>query len=195
MNNVRFSTTEKEKLAQVAVGLEGTMISMNENTIDNMIARENTNKFNSQVEQFNQEMEKRNEEVQKNQESLSYDINKAEIKPMFSRILVKPFSQNPFQKMEVKGGLIVDAGGYTPHQEFNPVSGKYEEQKEFIVTGCVVEVGPDVKYLQEGDVIYYRKDTVVPVPFFKQGLVSLAENQVISVVAENLQARLDKIKE
>ena len=77
--------------------------------------------------------------------------------------------------------------------ELNPVSGKYEEQKEFIVTGCVVEVGPDVKYLQEGDVIYYRRDTVVPVPFFKQGLVSLAENQVIAAVNEGLTERFKRV--
>lgn len=90
-------------------------------------------------------------------------------------------------------GIIVDAGGYTPHIEKNPVSGKYEEQKEFIVTGCVIETGPEVKYLEEGDVVYYRVDTAVPVPFFKQGLVSLAESQVIAVVNEGLQKRFNEI--
>ena len=68
-----------------------------------------------------------------------------------------------------------------------------EEQKEFIVTGCVIEVGPETKYLKEGDVVYYRRDTVVPVPFFKQGLVSLAENQVIAVVNEGLTERFNNV--
>lgn len=49
--------------------------------------------------------------------------------------------------MEVKGSVIVDAGGYTPHAQINPTTGKYEEQKQFIVTGYVAEVGPEVKYL------------------------------------------------
>lgn len=96
--------------------------------------------------------------------------------------------------MKVENGLIIDTGGYTPHTQFNSQSGKYEEQDQFIITGYVVETGPEVKYLQEGDVIYYRKDTAVPVPFFKQGFVSLSESQIIAVVNEGLQSRFDKIK-
>ena len=74
------------------------------------------------------------------------------------------------------------------------MTGKYEEQKQFIITGCVVEVGPEVKYLQEGDVVYYRVDTAVPVPFLKQGLVSINENQVIAVVNEGLTERFNSVK-
>ena len=78
---------------------------------------------------------------------------------MFSRILVQPFKVNPFQKMKVENGLIIDTGGYTPHTQLNEQTGRYEEQKQFIVTGCVVEVGPEVKYLKEGDVIsFYSAD-------------------------------------
>ena len=121
-------------------------------------------------------MQKNKKETEAAANEIDYDIAKAEIRPMFSRILVKPFKTNPFQKLEIKNGIITDIGGYTPHAEINPVSGKYEEQKEFIVTGCVVDVGPETVYLREGDVIYYRVDTAVPVPFFKQGLVSLGES-------------------
>ena len=113
---------------------------------------------------------------------------------MFSRILVQPFKVNPFQKMKIENGLIIDTGGYTPHTQLNEQTGRYEEQKQFIVTGCVVEVGPEVKYLKEGDVILYRVDTAVPVPFFKQGFVSLAESQIIAVVNEGLQDRFNNIK-
>lgn len=56
--------------------------------------------------------------------------------------------------MKVENGLIIDTGGYTPHTQLNEQTGRYEEQKQFIVTGCVVEVGPEVKYLKEGDVIF-----------------------------------------
>ena len=191
----RINLTENEKLALNTLGTRDyTSINMNEKRIDKVIEKEKAAKFNSQVDSYMEQMEQRNSEFKEGQESINYDINKAEIKPMFSRILVKPFKQNPFQKMQVKGGLIVDAGGYTPHAEKNPVTGKYEEQREFIVTGCVVEIGPEVKYLQEGDVIYYRIDTAVPVPFFKQGFVSLNENQIIAVVAESLTERFECIK-
>lgn len=194
MDNVRLNLTENEKVAQVALGLGDHMkFNMQENNLNTLINREKANKFNDQVDAYNEALNENNKKTEQAQSELPYDIEKAELKPMFSRIIVKPLAHNPFQKIEMRGSLIVDAGGYTPHAELNPVSGKYEEQKEFIVTGCVVEVGPDVKYLQEGDVVYYRRDTVVPVPFFKQGLVSLAENQVIAAVNEGLTERFKRV--
>lgn len=194
MDNVRLNLTENEKVAQVALGFGDHMkFNMQENNLNTLINREKANKFNDQVDAYNEALNENNKKTEQAQSELPYDIEKAELKPMFSRIIVKPLAHNPFQKIEMRGSLIVDAGGYTPHAELNPVSGKYEEQKEFIVTGCVVEVGPDVKYLQEGDVVYYRRDTVVPVPFFKQGLVSLAENQVIAAVNEGLTERFNNV--
>ncbi len=195
MKDARIKLTETEKYAaNITTDPNAVMINMNENTINNMIEKENSIKFNNQVEAYNVQLEKNNADFNESVEGVQYDINRAEIRPMFSRVLVKPFKQNPFQQMKVKNGLIIDAGGYTPHAELNPMTGKYEEQKQFIVTGCVVEVGPDTKYLQEGDVIYYRVDTVVPVPFFKQGFVSIDEKQVIAVVNEGLTERFNNIK-
>lgn len=192
----RLYLTENEKLAQAAVGLgDHIKYNMQENNIDTLIKKEKANKFNSQVDAYKEALEENNKKTEQAQNEVQYDIEKAELKPMFSRIIVKPLAHNPFQKVQMQGSLIVDAGGYTPHAELNPVSGQYEEQREFIVTGCVVEVGPETKYLKEGDVVYYRRDTVVPVPFFKQSLVSLAENQVIAVVAESLSERFKNTKD
>lgn len=195
MKDARIKLTENEKYAaSISTDPNAVMVNMSENTIDNIIEKENSIKFNSQVEAYNEQLEKNNKEFNESIENIRYDINKAEIKPMFSRLIVKPFKQNPFQQMKVKNGLIIDAGGYTPHTQLNPMTGKYEEQNQFIITGYVVEVGPDTKYLQEGDVIYYRIDTAVPVPFFKQGFVSIDEKQVIAVVNEGLTERFNNIK-
>ena len=195
MKDVRIFSTNNEKLAQEARGVNDSLIfNMSENTVDNLIQKEKASKFNSEVEQYNEQLEKNNKDFEESKDKVNYDIEKAEIKPMFNRVLVQQFKVNPFQRMEVKGGIIVDTGGYNPHTQFNQQSGKYEEQDQFIVTGCVVEVGPETKYLKEGDVIYFRKDTAVPVPFFKQGFVSLGESQIIAVVNEGLQDRFNKIK-
>lgn len=195
MKDVRIFSTNNEKLAQEARGVNDSLVfNMSENTVDNLIQKEKASKFNSEVEQYNEQLEKNNKDFQESKDKVNYDIEKAEIKPMFNRVLVQQFKVNPFQKMEVKGGIIVDTGGYNPHTQFNQQSGKYEEQDQFIVTGCVIEVGPETKYLKEGDVIYFRKDTAVPVPFFKQGFVSLGESQIIAVVNEGLQDRFNKIK-
>nr|DAR22726.1 MAG TPA: mHsp60, mHsp10, Mitochondrial, Chaperonin, Complex, Symmetric [Caudoviricetes sp.] len=195
MKDVRIFSTNNEKLAQEARGVNDSLVfNMSENTVDNLIQKEKASKFNSEVEQYNEQLEKNNKDFEESKDKVNYDIEKAEIKPMFNRVLVQQFKVNPFQRMEVKGGIIVDTGGYNPHTQFNQQSGKYEEQDQFIVTGCVIEVGPETKYLKEGDVIFFRKDTAVPVPFFKQGFVSLGESQIIAVVNEGLQDRFNKIK-
>ena len=196
MKDVRLYSTENEKIAKELLGTDSnfTSVNMKENSLDSLIKKEKARKFNSEVEKYNEKLEQNNKDFEESQDKIEYDISKAEIKPMFSRILVQPFKVNPFQKMKVENGLIIDTGGYTPHTQLNEQTGRYEEQKQFIVTGCVVEVGPEVKYLKEGDVIFYRIDTAVPVPFFKQGFVSLAESQIIAVVNEGLQDRFNNIK-
>ena len=196
MKDVRLYSTENEKIARELLGTDSnfTSVNMKENSLDSLIKKEKARKFNSEVEKYNEKLEQNNKDFEESRDKVEYDISKAEIKPMFSRILVQPFKVNPFQKIKVENGLIIDTGGYTPHTQLNEQTGRYEEQKQFIVTGCVVEVGPEVKYLKEGDVIFYRIDTAVPVPFFKQGFVSLAESQIIAVVNEGLQDRFNNIK-
>ena len=196
MKDVRLYSTENEKIARELLGTDSnfTSVNMKENSLDSLIKKEKASKFNSEVEKYNEKLEQNNKDFKESQDKVEYDISKAEIKPMFSRILVQPFKVNPFQKIKVENGLIIDTGGYTPHTQLNEQTGRYEEQKQFIVTGCVIEVGPEVKYLKEGDVIFYRVDTAVPVPFFKQGFISLAENQIIAVVNEGLQDRFNNIK-
>ena len=196
MKDVRLYSTENEKIARELLGTDSnfTSVNMKENSLDSLIKKEKARKFNSEVEKYNEKLEQNNKDFEESRDKVEYDISKAEIKPMFSRILVQPFKVNPFQKIKVENGLIIDTGGYTPHTQLNEQTGRYEEQKQFIVTGCVVEVGPEVKYLKEGDVIFYRVDTAVPVPFFKQGFVSLAESQIIAVVNEGLQDRFNNIK-
>ena len=192
MNDVRLKLTESEKIAQKLVN--GTNFHMAENSIDKILEKERANKFNSELDAIAEKFENSKEKLEKNAEAFGDSIANIEIKPMFSRLLIKPLAQNPFQRVKVQNGIIVDAGVDTPHVELNPNSGKFEEQKEFIKTGVIQEVGPEVKYLNPGDVVFYRVDTVVPIPFFKQGMVSLAENQVIAVVAEGLEERFNNIK-
>lgn len=196
MKEPRVKMTEKELVAEAALGNNNTFIPVNmaEKSIDNLVQKEKTAKFNDQVDVYIDKMNQNQKDFEKAQDTIEYDITKAEIKPVFSRVLIKPFKVNPFQKLETKGNIIIDAGGYTPHIEKNPMTGRYEEQKQFIIAGYVVEVGPDVRYIREGDVVYYRVDTAVPVPFLKQGCVSVDEKQLIAVVNESLTERFNEVK-
>lgn len=195
--NVRLNLTENEKIAQSIVGLEsdGIRVNMSNNkSIDEMIEREKAAKFNDQVDEYIEKFDKHANLLKEYAKSFNENMNTIEIKPMFSRILVKPFEQNPFQKIKRSdSGLIIDMGGMTPQYKSTD-TGEWEEEKQFIITGTVVDCGPDVKYLSQGDVVFYRVDTSVPVPFFRQGLVSLAENQIIAVVNEGLTDRFNERK-
>lgn len=196
MTKFRNEMTNDEKLAVAALGTDSNynMVNMRENSIEALVEKEKASKMNEQLDKFQEQMEESHKEMKKSQDQIEYDINTAEIKPMYSRIIFTPFKNNPFQKIVTEGNIIIDTGGYNPHVDKNPITGKNEEMDPFIRTGVVQEIGPEVKYIQPGDVIFYRKDTAVPVPFFKQGFYSLDEHQVISIVNEKLTERFDKCK-
>ncbi len=195
---VNLNLTDNEKLAREIVGLESDALHFrmgNDQSLEEMANRQRAEKFNSQVDEYVEKFDKHSELLKQYAESIKTNMNTIEIKPMFSRVLVKPFEQNPFQQIKVSNtGLITDLGGMAPTFKSSD-TGEWEEERQFIVTGTIIDVGPECKYLAEGDVVFYRVDTAVPVPFFKQGLVSLSENQVISVINEGLTERFNKVKE
>ena len=194
MDNVRIKTTENERVANIATELEGKTFSMNERSINKMIDTERKNKFNDELERYMDEMKEYNETMKQLQDSVGKDPAKLEIKPLHEQLIIKPFEHNPFQKMEVQNGIITDTGGFKINVDRNPITGKMEEQEQVILTGCVMEIGPEVKYVKPGDVVFYHKRNHIPVPFFKQGFYNLEERYVLAVVNENLTERFNNIK-
>lgn len=188
----RVLMTQDEKMAQDIFGTDGISFNMAENKIEDLFEKEKARKFNSQVDEYAGRLEKHVEGLKEVANNLG-DISNVEIKPMFNRILITPFKQNPFQRIKVENGIITDMGGLAP-QFKNMDNGRIEEMEQMIITGAVQEVGPEVKYIVPGDVIMYRKETAMPVPFFKQGLMCIAETQVIAVVNEGLETRFNEIK-
>lgn len=191
-NNKRVIMTQEEKMAQDILGTDGINFNMGENKIEDLFEKENARKFNNQVDNYAERIEKHVETLKESAENLG-NIENVEIKPMFNRILITPFKQNPFQRIKIENGIITDMGGLAPEFK-NMDNGRIEEMEQMIITGAVQEVGPEVKYIVPGDVIMYRKETAMPVPFFKQGLMCIAETQVIAVVNEELEKRFNEIK-
>ena len=188
----RVIMTQDEKMAQDILGTDGINFNMAENKIEDLFEKENVRKFNSQVDEYAERLEKHVEGLKEVADNLG-NISKVEIKPMFNRILITPFKQNPFQRIKIENGIITDLGGLAP-QFKNMDNGRIDEMEQMIITGAVQEVGPEVKYIVPGDVIMYRKETAMPVPFFKQGLMCIAETQVIAVVNDGLETRFNEIK-
>ena len=197
MKDVRLGLTENEKIAQEIVGMESDSLNFHmsdSDRIENIIENEKRSKFNDKVDEYVDRLNEHTKALRETTEKLGYDISKLEIKPTFNRLLVTIFDKNPFQKVTVKGGIIVDMGGLAPTYK-NTDSGEIEEAQQMILVGVVQEVGPDVKYIKVGDTIFMDRNSARPVPFYKQGLHCLSEQQVIAIVNEGLESRFEEIKE
>lgn len=194
--NVRLQMTSEEKMAQDILGTSGINFNMSEGKIEDLIKRDKQNKFNEQVDKYTEELKSHVDGLQKVAEDMGANMELIEIKPLFNKILIKPFEQNPFQRIVIdkKSNLVIDTGGLAP-EHFNQDNGKQEKDEQMIIVGAVQEVGPDVKYLVPGDIIMYYKGSAMPVPFYKQGFWCLSETQVITVVNEGLEERFNKTKE
>lgn len=188
----RVNLNSNEKLSRIATGIESdaTHFVVNDIKAVDAIKNETVNKFNQQVDEyvdkFNQHAETLGEYVQ----GIKENMHNLEIMPIYNYILVKPYSENPFQRITVSkdSGLITDLGGAKPIFK-NPDNGEYEEEENLIHVGTVLESGKECKYVKEGDVIMWPETSEVPVPFFKQGLVLVNENRVIVVINEGLKER------
>lgn len=197
MKDVRLGLTENERIAQNIVGLntDSLNFNMSEGNIGDIIQREKQNKFNGMVDEYVDKLNAHTEALRRSTEQLGYDITKLEIKPTFNRILITLFEKNPFQKITVnKSGIITDMGGLNPTYK-NTDSGEIEEAKQMIIVGVIQEVGPDVKYAKVGDTVFVDRNSARPVPFYKQGLHCISEQQVIAIVNEGLENRFEKIRE
>lgn len=192
----RVFLTENEKLAQnIVAANDGVMSMAGAERIEDIYEREKANKFNEQVDAYADKLAEHTKKLHDTAESVGLNFEAIEIKPMFARILIKPFEQNPFQRIVIdkKTNIVTDTGGLAP-EYFNRDKGKNEVMEQMLIVGAIQEVGPEVKYLVPGDVVMYRKETAMPVPFYKQGLVCIAESQVVAVINEGLEARFEEIK-
>lgn len=189
----RINWNSNEKLAREYVGIESDSkhFVLNGEEADKTLKREATEKFNQKVDEYVEKFEKHNENLQEYAKEIAENVANLEIMPILNYILVKPFTENPFQKIKVTdSGLIVDLGGQKPIYK-SKETGEYEEEENMIHVGTVIEVGKECKYIKEGDTIMWTKPSEVPVPFFKQGLVLVNETRVMVVINEGLKKRFE----
>lgn len=196
-NNKPF-LTENEKIASTlnnAGDGNGLILDMSGTTAEEVVAQRNVNKFNEQVDRWNEKFEKHSVNIKEYADNINNDVENIEIMPVINYVLVKPFNENPFQRIvrDSKSGLIIDTGGFAPEYK-NTDNGEIEEEEQFIKVGVIQEVGPECRYAESGDTIFYTKPSAVPVPFYKQGLVLVNETRILAIVNKNLTERFNKIK-
>lgn len=193
MENLRTELNSNEKLALHLTGIEGTgeHFIMNGEEANKTLAREKAEKFNTVVDELEDKFAKHNEALENYANSLSEDMNGLEIMPMGSYALIKPFDNNPFQKIKTtKTGIITDLGGFAPTYKSNE-TGEIEEERQFIKVGTVIEVGPKCEFLKAGDIVMWTIASEIMVPFYKLGFVTVNEQRIIVAINEKLTERKD----
>lgn len=191
---MRTELNGNEKLAQVVNGMEstGTPIVVNGRRADEILATEKKEKFNTQVNEYADKFEKHNKALQDYASELSKDMNNLEILPMGGYALIKPFDNNPFQRVKVENGIITDLGGFIPTYK-SQEDGQVHEEEQYIRVGTVIETGWKCEFLKPGDVVFYTIASEAMVPFFKQGFVVVAESRIMAVINEKLTERKNQL--
>ena len=150
------------------------------------------------IQKYNEEFDKKADQVKANIErelqvgrEIQEKMDTMEIVPLNNYVLVRPYKENPFEKLEEVGGIIItkETGAFK-----NPDTGEEDTEYNCSVQADVIEVGPMCKYLKEGDVVYYRRSCGVPIPFFRQGFEVVAEPQIHVVINEGIKARFAKLE-
>ena len=170
----------------------GNAVSMHVNSIDEETRQVAVRKYNEAVEVAERAVKEKYDQEMKRAEEITEKMQSMEIMPSMAYVLCKPYSTNPYQKIEVHGNIIVPIydGKFV-----NPDSGEEDTEEQLTIVANVIEVGPLCKYVKSGDDIYYRKHQGIPVPFFRQGFEVVNENQIQVIINEGLKKRFEEINE
>jgi len=188
--------SENEKLAMRMAGESTSRImTLDGKTAEDVIEERNVNKFNEMVDKYVDKFEQHSTNLSEFAEKINENVEKIEIMPINNNLIIKPFSENPFQRIvrDKKSGLILDMGGMAPEYH-NTDNGEIEEEENIIKVAVVQAVGPDCKWCKEGDTVFVVKNSLVPIPFYKQNLQMINETRVLAVVNEGLEDRFNEVK-
>lgn len=145
--------------------------------------------YNRQVDEYLDKYEKHSKELEAYAKNLSNDLGGLEVMPLYGYVLIEPFRQNPFQKLNItETGFIKDLGGAAPTYK-SEEDGEIHEEQQFIKVGTVIETGHRCEFIQPGDIVMYPIPAEIPVPFYKFGWVAVNENRILCVVNEKLTER------
>ena len=187
--------SDNEKIALMNAGESTSRImTLDGKTAEDVIEERNVRKFNEQVDAYVEKLNEHAANLEEYTKQVAENVEKIEIMPLGSNLIVKLFEENPFQRIVKQGSLIVDLGGQKPQYK-NTDNGNIEEEENFVKVGVVQEVGPECKYIKPGDTVFTSKPSLVPIPFYKQNLHYLSEMRVLAVVNEGLTKRFQEIKE
>ena len=192
---MRERLSEKEKIARVVTGVDtdSTFMGVDDRSLDKMIDNAERQKWNDSVKEIEDKFKDHENALQEAADEYAKKLDGVQIYPIANYVIVRPFKENPFQKVKIdeKTGLILSTGGLIPEYKRND-SGEYEEAEQVIKTGVVIQAGPECKWIKDGDTIMWAVMSEVVIPFYNFGFRLVNENRAICVINDDLEERFKK---
>jgi len=93
-------------------------------------------------------------------------------------VIFTKYDRNPYRPY-YKSGLLLSPD-FEGHEFYrSSETGEMERSEQGVICCHVIAVGPECKYLKEGDDIYIRNVGLAPVPFAGKGYWAVSEQNVI----------------
>jgi len=191
---MRNELSMQEKIAREVskVDSNAIFVNMNDKSLDEKIDAHKREKWNDSVQKIEDKFANHEKKLQEAADEYAKNLNEVQIMPIGNYVIVRPFTENPFQKVTVSSsGLITDLGGMIPEYK-NSDSGEYEEAEQVIKVGVVIEAGPECKWLKSGDTIMWTIMSEVVIPFYNFGFRLVNETRAICVINDDLNERFNK---
>jgi hypothetical protein len=192
---MRERLSEKEKIARMVTGVDtdSTFMGVDDRSLDKMIDNAERQKWNDSVKEIEDKFKDHENALQEAADEYAKKLDGVQIYPIANYVIVRPFKENPFQKVKIdeKTGLILSTGGLIPEYKRND-SGEFEEAEQVIKTGVVIQAGPECKWLKDGDTIMWAVMSEVVIPFYNFGFRLVNENRAICVINDDLEERFKK---
>jgi hypothetical protein len=192
---MRERLSEKEQIARMVTGVDtdSTFMGVDDRSLDKMIDNAERQKWNDSVKEIEDKFKDHENALQEAADEYAKKLDGVQIYPIANYVIVRPFKENPFQKVKIdeKTGLILSTGGLIPEYKRND-SGEFEEAEQVIKTGVVIQAGPECKWLKDGDTIMWAVMSEVVIPFYNFGFRLVNENRAICVINDDLEERFKK---
>lgn len=110
-----------------------------------------------------------------------------EIMPLYSFVMIEFYDEDPYDKKYTESGLKLTEDVFE-----NPDTGNLDKKEFPVKTAKVIDVGPDAKFVRQGDDVMVDSRTCRPIRFMGNIYFIVGEQNIITVIAENLKERLNK---
>lgn len=194
---MKTELTEKEKIAREISKVDSGALYFamgNEKSLEEQIDNHKREKWNQSVDAMQEKFANHEKRLQEAADEYAKKLDGVQIMPISNYVIVHPFVENPFQKVKVSSsGLIVDTGGLIPEYKRDD-SGEYVEAEQAVKVGVVIEVGPECKWIRNGDTVMWYVSNEVVVPFYNFGFRLVNETRVICVINDDLNERFNRSK-